>query len=112
MQGPFSKEMNRAMIEQLNCKYLVTKMSGATGGYQEKLDAALETGCTPIVVGRPLVEEGISLAACRRMLCKKFPASVPGNFSCGNRCRQRKTHDTGGTAGAEGGGLTSAPDVW
>ena len=72
MQGPFSKEMNRAMIEQLNCKYLVTKMSGATGGYQEKLDAALETGCTPIVVGRPLVEEGISLAACRRMLCKKF----------------------------------------
>lgn len=72
MQGPFSKEMNRAMIEQLDCKYLVTKMSGATGGYQEKLDAARETGCVPVVVGRPLLEEGISLSQCRKMLCRQF----------------------------------------
>lgn len=72
MQGPFSKEMNRAMIEQLDCKYLITKMSGATGGYQEKLDAAWETGCIPVVVGRPLLEEGITLSQCRGMLCSQF----------------------------------------
>ena len=28
MQGPFSKELNQAMLEQYQCKYLVTKDSG------------------------------------------------------------------------------------
>ena len=72
MQGPFSKDLNAAMIRQLSCKYLVTKMSGVTGGYQEKLDAAAETGCIPVIVGRPLKEEGLSFLQCRQMLCKKL----------------------------------------
>lgn len=33
MQGPFSLELNEAMLRQWNCKYLVTKMSGNTGGF-------------------------------------------------------------------------------
>ena len=28
MQGPFSEEMNRAMLRQYDCRYLVTKDSG------------------------------------------------------------------------------------
>lgn len=36
MQGPFSLEMNRALIRQFDIKYLVTKESGRTGGFLEK----------------------------------------------------------------------------
>lgn len=32
MQGPFSKEMNVAMIHQYEIQYLITKKSGDTGG--------------------------------------------------------------------------------
>ena len=72
MQGPFSKELNAAMLRQLDCKYLVTKMSGNTGGFQEKLDAARECGCIPVMIGRPLKETGISVNACKRLLCEKL----------------------------------------
>lgn len=72
MQGPFSKEFNVAMIRQLNCDYMVTKMSGKSGGFQEKLEAARMCGCTLVVVGRPLKETGVSLQECKRILCKKF----------------------------------------
>ena len=34
MQGPFSEEMNRAMLRQYDCRYLVTKDSGKAGGYR------------------------------------------------------------------------------
>ena len=75
MQGPFSKELNAAMLRQLDCRYLVTKRSGNTGGFQEKLDAARECGCIPVIIGRPLKETGISVNACKRLLCEKF--SIP-----------------------------------
>ena len=72
MQGPFSKEFNIAMLRQLDCKYMVTKMSGKSGGFLEKLEAARACGCTLIVVGRPLEENGISLQECKRILCRRF----------------------------------------
>lgn len=70
MQGPFSKELNAAMLRQWNCKYLVTKMSGSVGGFSEKLEAARACGCTTVIIGRPLKEEGISLLQCKRLLCE------------------------------------------
>lgn len=72
MQGPFSREMNAAMLRQYDCSYLVTKDTGKTGGFQEKIDAALECGVTPVVIGRPLAEEGISVRACKKMLAERF----------------------------------------
>lgn len=42
MQGPFSKEMNLAMIKQYHIKCLVTKESGTVGGLDTKLEAARE----------------------------------------------------------------------
>ena len=65
-------ELNKAMLEQFHCRYLVTKMSGSTGGYEEKLEAARQAGAISVIVGRPLKEAGISLPACRGLLCKKF----------------------------------------
>ncbi len=61
MQGPFSREMNVAMLHQTGASYLVTKEAGAAGGFQEKIEAALECGVTPIVIGRPKKPEGITL---------------------------------------------------
>jgi len=39
MQGPFSENMNIAMMEQFNIKYLITKKAGDTGGEREKVSA-------------------------------------------------------------------------
>lgn len=44
MQGPFSKEMNLAMIRQYDIKHLVTKVSGKNGGEDFKIEAAKEAG--------------------------------------------------------------------
>lgn len=55
MQGPFSEEMNYALMKQCNIKWIVTKNSGKEGGYQEKCEAALRAGANILVVERPKV---------------------------------------------------------
>ncbi|MDE6846634.1 MAG: precorrin-6A reductase [Lachnospiraceae bacterium] len=60
MQGPFTMEMNEAIIRQYHISCLVTKESGVSGGYGEKLEAAGRTGTQVFVVGRPEEEEGYS----------------------------------------------------
>ncbi len=61
MQGPFSCEMNSAVIRQYGISVLVTKASGAAGGYPEKLRAAHECGAETFVIGRPAPEHGVSV---------------------------------------------------
>ena len=75
MQGPFSRELNEAMIRQLDCRYLVTKESGSTGGFLEKCEAAKACGCELVIVGRPLQEKGLSLLECKRYLAGEFGLS-------------------------------------
>jgi precorrin-6A/cobalt-precorrin-6A reductase len=53
MKGSFSCEMNRAMIEEFGIKFLVTKESGAEGGFYGKINAAFETGAEVIIIDRP-----------------------------------------------------------
>ncbi len=53
MQGPFSIEMNTAVIRQFNIRFLVTKDGGAPGGFPEKAAAAAETGTQLLVLRRP-----------------------------------------------------------
>lgn len=72
MQGPFSEELNRAMLMQYECKYLVTKDSGKAGGFLEKIQAAESCGVTVVIIGRPLAEEGLSLKECRHMLIERY----------------------------------------
>jgi precorrin-6A/cobalt-precorrin-6A reductase len=54
LQGPFSRELNLALLRHYNASVLVTKDSGAPGGTFEKLSAALELGIPVVVVGRPV----------------------------------------------------------
>lgn len=62
MQGPFSKEMNLAMIHQFSIRYLVTKESGAHSGFQEKLEAAQEAGIVTCIIGKKEKEQGLSFS--------------------------------------------------
>lgn len=68
MQGPFSQELNAALIRQLDIKVLVTKDTGEQGGFPEKAAAARETGCRLLVVDRPGAETGLELAALKERL--------------------------------------------
>lgn len=61
MQGPFSTEMNVALLHQIGADYLVTKESGPAGGFGEKLEAAAACGVQAVVIGRPKEAEGISM---------------------------------------------------
>lgn len=53
MQGPFSLDMNEAMLQQVNASFMVTKASGDLGGFMEKCEAAKRANATLVVVGRP-----------------------------------------------------------
>lgn len=50
MTGPFSKMMNYATLKDYDIRYLVTKDSGISSGFLEKMEAALELGVTMVVV--------------------------------------------------------------
>ena len=72
MQGPFSEEMNIAMLHQFDCKYLVTKETGKAGGFEEKLHAAKAAGATLVLVGRPPEQKGYSYDEVLEMMRIRF----------------------------------------
>ena len=74
MQGPFSKELNAALIRQYGIKTLVTKDTGAAGGFPEKAAAAKETGCALLVVARPREEEGLTLEEMKEEILRRLEA--------------------------------------
>lgn len=76
MQGPFSYEMNAAMLKQTGARYLVSKETGKAGGFDEKLRAALDLGVRPVIIGRKPEEDGKSLEEVLDLLEEKF--GVPG----------------------------------
>ncbi len=53
MQGPFSTELNRAMMEECGSDVLVTKESGKVGGIEEKVRSALSLNIAVVVIERP-----------------------------------------------------------
>ena len=61
MQGPFTYDMNRAVLEQFQIRHMLTKESGAAGGFPEKCDAADSLGVSVNVIARPAAEEGVSI---------------------------------------------------
>ncbi len=53
MQGPFSQAMNEAMLLQTKAAWLVTKNTGISGGFSEKLRAAEKCGVRCVIIRRP-----------------------------------------------------------
>lgn len=72
MQGPFSGEMNAAMIRNFQCRYLVSKQSGSRGGFEEKIKACEETGCIPLLIGIPPQHEGIPEAQAKEDIRSRY----------------------------------------
>ena len=75
MQGPFSRELNEALIHELDIRMMVTKASGASGGFDEKVQAAHACGVQLVVVGRPREESGCSLDDAQALLAGKLGLS-------------------------------------
>ncbi len=76
MQGPFSREMNAAILGAVSAKYLVTKDTGETGGFGEKAAAARDAGAVLVVIGRPAQREGLGFAEAVGLLCRRFGLHV------------------------------------
>ena len=53
MQGPFTLELNLALMQQFHIRYLVTKDGGSAGGFAEKAQAAAQSGAVLVVLRRP-----------------------------------------------------------
>lgn len=75
-QGPFSEEMDYAIMKQYGMKYAVTKESGSAGGFGEKLAAARRAGAELIVIRRP-DDNGISPEEAFSVLSSRFGIPMP-----------------------------------
>ncbi len=69
LQGPFSVELNVALIKQYGIRHLITKESGTAGGFGEKIEAAEKCGISTYVIARP-EEEGMPLSEVEKLLVK------------------------------------------
>ncbi len=72
VQGPFSEEMNIAMLRSVGAAFMVTKDSGAAGGFGEKAAAAAAAGAKLIVIGRPPQRAGLGLTETIKLLKARF----------------------------------------
>ena len=100
MQGPFTEEINEAMLRMLDCRYLITKDTGAAGGFVEKIRAAKACGVTPVVIRRPLTETGVSVDECLKLLGER----------CGWAMETKKTITILGVGMGDSGTLTKAAE--
>lgn len=75
MQGPFSEEMNLAMLRFTSAAWLVTKDGGEAGGFDAKVSAAQKAGAKLLVIGRPPQRAGVSLEETLELLRVRFGCS-------------------------------------
>lgn len=72
MQGPFSEEMNLAMLHAISASWLVTKDGGEPGGFDAKVSAARKANTRLVVIGRPVQKAGVSFSEAIELLCTRF----------------------------------------
>ncbi|MBR3273725.1 MAG: precorrin-6A reductase [Clostridia bacterium] len=72
MQGPFSVEMNVAMLRSIRARWLVTKASGDSGGFADKLKAARQAGARCVVIGKPAQAMGMDFAGVVNLLIERY----------------------------------------
>lgn len=77
MQGPFSAQMNLALLREVEAAFLVTKESGAAGGFAEKLAAAARAGAATVVIGRPETETGLDFGRALEYLVRRLELEEP-----------------------------------
>jgi len=76
MQGPFNEDMNISLIRQFDIKNLVTKQSGAEGGYIEKVTSAKKTNINLYELKADVTDEGFGLAEVLDILEDKLGTKI------------------------------------
>ena len=72
MQGPFTVELNQALLKQINAKYMVTKRFRQQRRFGRKTGGGKKANAIPIVIGRPTQETGYSLEQLIQTLVQDF----------------------------------------
>lgn len=81
MQGPFSYELNKALMEQYDIAHIVTKESGTSGGFGEKIRAARSLGVKVHVIKRPDSEQGVDMyEAYRAVTGQEYNGGIKRNI--------------------------------
>ncbi|HHT9120943.1 MAG TPA: precorrin-6A reductase [Candidatus Hypogeohydataceae bacterium YC41] len=68
LQGPFSKEFNRATIREFNIDVVVTKDGGKEAKTLEKIEACLEEGIPIVVIQRPSLDYPLVCSSIQEIL--------------------------------------------
>lgn len=68
--GPFSKELNKALLNTFKADYCIMKDSGDVGGSLEKVLACRELGIKAIIIGRKDEEISIDLETIEKIILK------------------------------------------
>ena len=77
MQGPFTEELNQALLRQFDIRTMVTKASGKAGGFQEKARSAAACGVELVVIDRPEQTPGMSFACLQSALADVLGVEAP-----------------------------------
>ena len=70
LQGPFSLELNKAIINQYHIDVVVTKDSGKTGGVPEKIQAAMDMRIDTVVIERVEIDYPVICSTIDEVFCK------------------------------------------
>lgn len=73
IQGPFSFELNAAMIRAFNIRYITTKDSGDIGGVAEKIRAAAACGAEVLCIDRPKLDYPETAATAEALVARLMP---------------------------------------
>ncbi len=68
LQGPFSREFNRATIREFNIDVVVTKDGGKEARTLEKIEACLEEGIPIVVIQRPSLDYPLVCSSIKEVL--------------------------------------------
>ncbi|MFI3325627.1 MAG: precorrin-6A reductase [Clostridia bacterium] len=72
MQGPFSYELNKALITDLNIQTIITKDGGKVGGFSEKVQIAKDLNKELLVIKKPVQKLGSSLEELKNFFKEKY----------------------------------------
>lgn len=68
MQGPFSKEINKALFKFYGADILLTKDSGLAGGTDTKVSAALELGLEIVLIKKAKASRGLAMNSVNELM--------------------------------------------
>jgi Precorrin-6x reductase len=68
MQGPFSKEINRALFKFYKADILLTRDSGLGGGTDTKISAALKLGMEIVLIKKTKINTGLTVNTINKLL--------------------------------------------